>query len=86
MKQGKELRNNAFYLVCNEYLVAIELYLVALKFYIVLHAWEIQNAGQVEWIVNIQVNPEQRFVVHWEECTVELLVVLVFQFSGSFCP
>ncbi len=79
MQQGEELRYDALYLVCNEYLVAIQLNLVALHVDAVLDAWEVENTRQVEWEVYVQVNPEQRVVLHWVEGVIELLVVLILQ-------
>ena len=77
MQQGQELRNDALYLVCYEYLVAIQLNLVALHVDAVLDAWEVENTRQVEWEIYVQVNPEQWVVLHWIEGVIELLVVLI---------
>ena len=58
MQQGQELRNNALYLVGNEYLVAIQLNLVTLHVNAVLDTWEVENTRQVEWEIYVQMNPE----------------------------
>ena len=86
VQQRQELGHNAFYGVGHEDLVAIELYLVALDVEVVLYLREVEDAGQVEGVIHIEVNPEERFVGHREEVTVELLVVLVLQVGGLLCP
>ena len=86
MQQSQEFRHDAFYRIRHEYLIAVELNLVALHLYIVLNLGEVQNTRQVEGVVHIQVNPKQRLVSHGEEVTVELLVVLVLQFTGLLNP
>ena len=79
MEQCKELWYNSLDLIGYEYLVAIELNLITLQFDIVLYTWEIKNTRKVEWVVNVQVNPEQWLVIHWEESTIEVLVVFILQ-------
>ena len=79
MEQCKELWYNSLDLIGYEYLIAIELNLITLQFDIVLYTWEIKNTREVEWVVNVQVNPEQWLVIHWEESTIEALVVFVLQ-------
>ena len=65
MEQCEELRNYAFHLIGDENLIAVELYLVALQFEIGVYSGEIQYSCEVERIVNVEVYPEQRFVLHW---------------------
>ncbi len=79
MEQCKELWYNSLNLIGYEYLITIELNLITLQFDIVLYTWEIKNTREVEWVVNVQVNPEQWLVIHWEERTIEALVVFVLQ-------
>ena len=79
MEQCKELWYNSLDLIGYENLVAIELNLITLQFDIVLYTWEIKNTRKVEWVVNVQVNPEQWLVIHWEESTIEALVVFILQ-------
>ena len=86
MKQGQELWYDTLYLIGHEHLVAVELNLVLLQFQRVLDAWEVKNTRKVKWIVHVQVNPEQRFIVHGVEGTVERLVVLILQRRGSLRP
>lgn len=64
-------------MVGDKYLVRVELNLVALEVEIALHLREIEYSGEVERIVDVEVNPEQRVVVHREEGVVELLIVVV---------
>ena len=86
MQQRQELGHDTLHLVGDEHLVAIELNLVALKFDVGMHAGEIQNARQVERIVHIQVNPEQRLVLHGIKRAVEALVVFVLQAGRGLYP
>ena len=86
VKQRKEVWNNAFHLVGDKHLVAIELNLVACELNVRLNAWEIEDAREVERIVYVKVNPEQGFVLHGIERAVEALVVFVFQCAGRLCP
>ena len=79
MEQCKELWYNSLNLIGYEYLIAIELNLITLQFDIVLYTWEIKNTRKVEWVVNVQVNPKQWLVIHWEESTIEALVVFILQ-------
>ena len=86
MQQGQELRHDAFHCVGHEDLVAVELNLVALDFDVVLFLREVEDAGKVEGLVDVEVNPEERLVGHREEVAVELLVVLVLEVSRLLCP
>ena len=86
MQQGEELGYDALYLVGHEYLVAVQLNLVLLQLDIVLDFWEVEDTCEVEWVIYVQVNPEQRLVAHGVECAVEALVVLVLQCAWSLGP
>ena len=44
---------------------------------IALDTREIQDTGQVEWIIHIQVNPEQRFFRHRIQILIELLIIFI---------
>ena len=79
MEQCKELWYNSLNLIGYEYLITIELNFITLQFDIVLYTWEIKNTRKVEWVVNVQVNPKQWLVIHWEERTIEALVVFILQ-------
>ena len=86
MEQCKELRNNAFYLIGDIYLIAVELYFVWLQFDVRLYSWEVENAGEVERIVNVEVYPEQRLVLHGVEVLVKFLIIFIFQRRRCLCP
>ena len=86
MEQGEELRDDALHLVGHEHLVAIELNLIALQVDVLLDTWEIEDTCKVERIVHIQVDLEQRFVLHGVEGAIERLVVLILQGVRSLCP
>ena len=86
MKQSQELWYNTLNLVSDKDLVAIQLNLVALHIDVVLDAWEVEDTRQVEWEVNVEVNPEQWLVLHRIEGAIETLVVLVLQCARSLGP
>ena len=86
MKQGQEVRHDAFYRVGHIYLIAIQLNLVALQVDVALDFREVEHTGQVERIVHVQVNPEQRFVGHRIQVAIELLVVFFLQFRRLLGP
>ena len=86
MEQCEEVGHDAFHLVGDEYLIAIELNLVALQFDVRLDTWEVEDTRKVERIVNVEVYPEQWFVLHRIERAVERFVVLVLQCAWSLCP
>ena len=86
MEQCQEVGYDAFHLVGDEHLVAIELYLITLKLDVRLDPREIKDTCEVERIVDVQVNPEQRFVLHGIKRAIELLVVLVLQRRWRLCP
>ena len=86
MQQSEELRHDALHLIGHEHLVAVELNLVALQLDVALYAWEVEYAGEVERIVDVEVNPEQRLVLHGVERAVERLVVFVLQCARCLCP
>ena len=86
MQQGEELRHDTFYLIGHEYLVAVELDLVLLQFNVRLNLREIEDTREVEGIVDVEVDPEQRLVAHGVEGAVERLVVLVLQRAWGLGP
>ena len=86
VQQRQEVGHDALHRVGHEHLVAEELNLVPLQVDAVLHAGEVEDARQVEGVVDVQVNPEQRLVAHRVEVAVERLVVLVLQLAGRACP
>ena len=86
MQQREELRNDALDAVGNINLIAIELNLVLLKVEVALNLREVEHSGEVERIVYVKVNPEQRIVGHRVELVVEVDVVLVLEFAWLLCP
>ena len=85
MEQHHELRNYTFYLIGNENLVAIELNAVATEF-VVLDLWEVKDTSQMEWEIDVKVNPEQRIGSHWVEVVIELEIFLILDVSRSLYP
>ena len=74
--------NDVLHLVGDIDLVAIELNLIAVDVEIVLNLREIEYSGQVERIIDVEVDMEERLLhLHWIEFVVELIVVLV----GELC-
>ena len=86
MEEREELRHDAFHLVGDEHLVAVELNLVLLQVDVRLDAREVEDTREVEGVVDVQVNPEQRLVLHGVEGAIERLVVLVLQRRRGLCP
>ena len=76
MQQRQELGHDAFDRIGHEHLVRIELDLVLLYLEVVPYLREIENACQIERIVDVQVNIEQRVFGHRIERAVELHVLL----------
>ena len=60
MEKHEEIRYNSLDRIRYKYLVAIQLNLIALDLEVFLHLWEKENSGEVEWIIHIQVNIEER--------------------------
>ena len=73
MQKGQILRNDTINLICYENLVAVELNLVLLNLEVVVNLREVENTCQVERIVDIKVDVEQRLVI------VVLLLFSTFQ-------
>ena len=71
MEQGEEVRYDTLNRVSYKYLVAVQLYAVFLQVQVGLDLGEVQDTRQVERIVHVQVYPEQGFVLHGIELTVE---------------
>ena len=86
MQQREELWYDALDLVGHEHLIAVELNLVLLEFDVRLYLWEIEDTREVEGVIDVEVDPEQRLVAHGVEGAVEALVVLVLQGAWGFCP
>ena len=78
MKQHQVFWHYSFDRVGYEHLVAIELYLVAVGVDGFAHFGEVEYAREVERVVDVEMNLEQRILkVNGVEFVVELLVVVV---------
>ena len=79
--------NDVLDFVGDVYLVAIELNLIAMDVKVVLNLREIEYSGQVERIIDVEVDMEEGLLkLRWIEFVVELIVVLVGEVSGFACP
>ena len=67
-------------------MVAIELNLIAMDFDVVFNLGEIQNTREIERIVHIEVNPEERFILHGIEIAIEIAIILITQSRRRLCP
>ena len=76
LEQQQKLRDDLLDVIGNEHLIGVELDLALIR-NLVLQAREVQNAVQVERIIRVEVNPEQRLAPLMEGVAVELLIVLV---------
>ena len=86
VQQGEELGYDALHGVGDEHLVAVEPDLVALQIHVAFDAREVEDTGQVEGIIHVEVDPEERLVGHRVELAVERLVVLILQLRGLAHP
>ena len=78
VQQCQKIRNNTLYRVRYIDLVAIKLDFVFVQLYIALYLREVQNTSKMEWIIHVEMYPEQGFIGHRIEVAIELLVILVF--------
>ena len=85
MEQHHELGNYAFYLIGDENLVAIELDAVATEL-VVLDLWEVEDTCQMEWEINVKMNPEQRIGSHRVEVVIELEIFLILDVCWCLYP
>ena len=86
VEQGEEVGHDVLDLVGDVDLVAVELYFVAVELNVALDFGEVEHAGKVEWVVHVEVDPEEGLVGHGVEVAVEFLVVLFFQLGGFARP
>ena len=87
MQQHKVFRNNAFDRIGNENLIAVKLNLVLVYIKVRLQFREVEDTCQVERVIDVQVNVEQRFLeVHRVEFVVELHVVFVLEVGRFLLP
>ena len=85
MEQHHELWYYAFDLIGDEYLIAEELDLVAVEL-IILDLWEVEHTCEVEWEIDVEVNPEEWIRTHWVEVVIELQIVIVLEVGWLTCP
>ena len=87
MQQGQVLGHNVRNLVGNKDLIAVQLNLVAVHIEVVLDLREIEYTRQVEGIIDIQVDVEQRLIeLHRVEFAVEGFVVFLLQIGRLARP
>ena len=72
--------------ISHKYLVVIKLNLALDGFVFVGQLGKIENTLEVEGVICVDVDPEQRLAVIMEHLAVELLVVLIGAFRGGFQP
>ena len=86
LEQLHELRHYAFYRIGNEYLVAVELYAVAVDVEVVFDFGEIEDACQVEGVVHVEVNPEERLFLAGIKLLVESKIIGIGKLAGFLHP
>ena len=86
MKQSQKIRHDVVHVLGHEHLVAVELYLVLVDGHALLDLREVQHAGKVERIIDIEVYPEHWILLHWIEGLVEIEVILVLELGRSLGP
>ena len=82
LEQQQELGNNFLDVVRHENLAAEELDLSFMGAEVLTNLGEVQNPLQVERIVHVQVNPEQRVLKVREHPVIEALVLLLGAIAG----
>ena len=87
MQQHQELWHDALHIVGDEDLVAVELDFVLLHLDALLGLREIEDAGQLERVFDVDVDVEQRLVeAVWVQFAVEFVVVLILELGGVLFP
>ena len=87
MQEREEIRNDVLHVVCDEYLVGVQVNFVPAQFHFLLQLREIQNAREVEWEVHVQVNVKKRVLeIHRVQILVEFRVVFILQISWRLAP
>ena len=76
-EKKQELRNNLFNIICNKYLVVVQLNGSLNGIVLCIDLREIQDTFQVERVIHVQMDPEQRLLVVHEYLAVEFLVFLI---------
>ena len=57
-----------------------------MDFDVILNLGEVQNTREIERIVHIQVNPEERFILHGIEVAIEIAIILIGECRRCLCP
>ena len=83
LEQQQELGDDLLDIVRDEHLVGVELDLALVGGKVVLEPREVQDAVQVEGIVGVEMDPEQRLLPLVEGVAVELLVLLLGAVLGG---
>jgi len=86
VQQLQEVRNDILHFIGNEYLAAVKLDFFTLTGEVVAQFREVQHAGQIEWVVYIQMDPEKRIFAEWIKLFVKCEVIFVFEVRRAFCP
>ena len=86
VEEGQEIGDDVLHAVRDEHLIAEELNLIAVNVDVALDLGEIEHAREVEGIVHIEVNPEERIILHGVEVAIEGLVVFILQGRGLLSP
>ena len=60
MQEHEKVGHDIFHFVGDENLPAVELDFVFIQFKIIFHFRKVKNPGEVEGIIHIEVNPEER--------------------------
>ena len=86
LQQHQEFRNDFLDIICNKYLVVIQLYSSLDGFILHVNLGEVQNSLQVKRIIHVQMNPEQRLLVIMEYLAVKFQILLFGTVVGVFRP
>ena len=86
VQQGHEVRDDVVHMVRDEHLVAVEGDLVPFHGHAVLQFREIEDTGEVEGIIDIQMDVEQRLLIHRIQRTVEGEVVFLLEVGRGLGP
>ncbi len=79
LQQHEELRHDIFHFIGYKNLVGVELDLVFLYLVVLFDLREIQDTSEVEGIVHIQMDPEQRQFIVWIKLLIEVLIIFSSQ-------
>ena len=80
------LGDDLFYVVCDEHLIVVQLYLAVKRRIFVCEFGEVENTLEVERVVRVYVDVEQRIAVVVKDLAVERFVVVVRAFARRTQP